>query len=90
MFGQASNLRMIAVHDIASAIGPERTRGLLFFHAFTGSSVTFAFHGKGKKSAWIKWKVCSEVSDVFSKLSQHPPTVGDDELQILEKYNHSY
>jgi len=53
MFGQGSNLRMIAVHDNASAIGPERTEGLLSFHAFTGSNITSAFHEKGKKSAWL-------------------------------------
>ena len=84
MFGQGSSLRCITVHDITSAIGPEKMRGLLFFHAFTGCDVTSAFRGKGKKSAWL---TCAEASsDVFKKLSQCPPTVTDEDLKVLEKF----
>ena len=85
-FGQGSSLRCIAVHDITSAIGPEKMRGLFFFHAFTGCDVTSAFRGKGKKSVWLTWDVCAEASDVFKKLSQYPPTVTDEDLKVLEKF----
>ena len=50
-FGQGQNLKWIPIHDISHSIGPEKSKGLLFFHAFTGCDVS-AFHGKGKKSAW--------------------------------------
>ena len=70
MFGQGSSLRYIAVHDITSAIGPEKMRGLLFFHAFTGMA------NMG----------CAEASDVFKKLSQYPPTMTDEDLKVLEKF----
>ena len=59
---------------------------MLFSHAFTGCDVVSAFRGKGKKSAWQTWDVCDEASDVFSKLSQYPPVVDDEDLESLEKF----
>ena len=41
---------------------------------------------KEKKSAWQTWDVCDEASDVFTRLSQYPPTVDDDDLTTLEKF----
>ena len=57
----------ITIH--VSAIGPEKTSGILYFHAFTGCNVVSAFHGKGKKSAWHTWNVCNDASTVFKKLA---------------------
>ena len=45
-----------------------------------------AFHGKSKKSAWKTWEVCDEVSKIFSKLSEHPSAVDDNDLKALEKF----
>ena len=59
---------------------------MLFYHAFTGCDVVSAFRGKGKKSAWQTWDVCEEASGVFSKLSQYPPVVDDEDLKTLEKF----
>ena len=42
-FGQGANLRWIPIHDIMSAIGPEKSAGLLFFHAFSGCDTVSAF-----------------------------------------------
>jgi hypothetical protein len=47
---------------------------MLFFHSFTGCDVVSAFREKAKKSAWQTWGVCPEAFDVFTKLSQYPPT----------------
>ena len=44
-----------------------------------------AFRGKGKKSAWQTWNVCNDASSVFNKLSKYPPTVGDEDIENLEK-----
>ncbi|KAJ8377440.1 hypothetical protein AAFF_G00259980 [Aldrovandia affinis] len=52
----------------------KKSKGMLFFHAFTGCDVISAFRGKGKKSAWQTCDVCDEASGVFSKLSQYPPS----------------
>lgn len=67
-FGQGASTRWIPVHEVVSAIGPQKASGLLCFHAFTGCDVVSAFHGKGKKSAWLTWDVCDEVSEIFTKL----------------------
>lgn len=84
-FGQGTHLKWIPIHDIISTLGPEKTSGILFFHAFTGCDIVSAFRGKGKKSAWQTWH-CNDASSVFNKLSKYPPTVGDEDLEILEKY----
>ncbi len=85
-FGQEIHLRWIPIHYIVSTIGPQKASGILFFHAFSGCDVVSAFRGKGKKSAWLTWNVCNEVSNVFKQLSKYPPTVGDDDLEMLEKF----
>ena len=59
---------------------------MLYFHAFTGCDAVSSFHGKGKKSAWLTWGVCSDVSETFTKLSKCPTEVSDDDLQRLENF----
>ena len=50
-YGTGTNLRFFNVRDLYISLGETKARGLLFFHAFTGSDTTSAFHDKGKKSA---------------------------------------
>jgi len=83
--GQGASARWIPVHEIVSAVGPQKASGILYFHTFTGCDVVSAFHGKGKKSAWLTWDVCGEVTETFTKLS-HCPTEVSDDLQKLEKF----
>ena len=85
-FKQGRNLRWIPVHDLAVALGPDKTSGILFFHSFTGCDVVSASRGKGKKSAWQTWDVCGEASNIFAKLSKYPPTVEECDMKILEKF----
>jgi len=85
-FDQGANLRWIPVHEIVSAIGPEKASGIPYFHAFTGCDVVSAFRGKGKKTAWQTWNICDEVSETFTNLSQHPTSVSDLDLQRLERF----
>ena len=44
---------------------------MLFFHTFTGGDVVSA---------------CSLFGLVFSKLSEHPPTIEDNDIKILEHF----
>ena len=60
-FGKGEHRRWIPIHEPVSAIGPEKTSGMLFFHAFTGCDVS-SFNGKGKTTAWQTWNVCNEAS----------------------------
>ena len=39
-FGTGKDFRYIPIHAIASALCPQMTKGLVFFHAFTGCDVT--------------------------------------------------
>ena len=84
-FGQREKLRWIPVHDLCCTL-TEKTKGMLFFHAFTGCDVVSAFRGKGKKSAMQTWDVYNEASAAFSKLSQYPPVVDDEDLKTLERF----
>jgi hypothetical protein len=79
-------LKWIPIHDISPSIGPEKSKGLLFVHAFTGCDVVSAFRGKGKRNAWQTWNVYPEASTVYRKLSQYPPVIGEDDQSILEKF----
>ena len=85
-FGQGRNLKWIPVHELTSTLAPERSSGILFFHAFTGCDTVSAFRGKGKKLAWQTWDVCPEASDVFTKLSCYPTDVEEDDTVMLEKF----
>ncbi|XP_056134724.1 mucin-5AC [Lampris incognitus] len=85
-FGQGANVQWIPVHEVVSAIGPEKASGIPYFHAFTGCDVVSAFRGKGKKTAWQTWNICDEVSETFTNLSQHPTSVSDCDLQHLERF----
>ena len=64
----------------------KKSKGILFFRAFTGCDVVSAFRGKGKKSAWKAWHAFDEVTQVFSRLSHFPPAVTDEDLGTLEKF----
>ncbi|KAG7163709.1 hypothetical protein Hamer_G002941 [Homarus americanus] len=51
-FGTGKNRRYIAAHQIAKALGPEKSRALAVFHAITGCDTVSAFAGHSKKAAW--------------------------------------
>ena len=51
-FGKGEKTRWIPTHEVASAIGPEKTRGILFFHAFSGCDIVSSVHEKSKKCAF--------------------------------------
>ena len=66
-----------------SVLGPEKTNEMLFFHTFSGCDVVSVFNGKGKKTR----NVCSpETLNVFTKLSQQPSTIEDEDLRTLERF----
>jgi ABC-type transport system involved in cytochrome bd biosynthesis fused ATPase/permease subunit len=47
------------------ALGPDKSRVLPLFHAFTGCDTVSAFGGKGKKSAWEAWNVYPNLTKAF-------------------------
>ena len=48
--------------------------------------VVSAFRGKGKKSTWQTRNVCNDASKVFNKLSKFPLTVGEEDIEMVEKF----
>ena len=76
-------VRWIPIHEVVLAIGFKKASGILFFHAFTGCDIS-AFCRKGKKSLWLTWDVCEEISSTFAKLSNCPAEVSSEDLKALE------
>ena len=75
-----------AVEEIVTGIGPQKTRGLLYFHAFTGCDVVSSFRGKGKRTAWETWNIFTEIAETFALLSNVPASVTDADMANLEKF----
>lgn len=89
-FGTGKHLRYLSAHDIASALGSEKCKGLTFFHAFTGCDIVSSFSGKGKKSAWETWTKCAEnlqFTSTFMALASPINESGvESHVEVLERF----
>jgi len=85
-FGNGTSLRYLAVHEIASRLGPEKARSLPVFHAFPGCDTVSCFFRKGKKTAWITWMAHEEATSAFLKLSNNADDVSEECLRKLERF----
>ncbi len=85
-FGHGKLFRFISAHGIAAALGSERSRGLLFSHAFSGCDTVSAFSGIGKRTAWEIWQSAEVFQTLFCKLSDSPHQITDTEMNILERF----
>ncbi|KAG7174158.1 hypothetical protein Hamer_G003045 [Homarus americanus] len=85
-FGTGKNRRYIAAHQIAKALGPEKSRALPVFHAITGSDTVSAFTGHSKKAAWATLNAFPEVTTAFLSLASTPRELPDDVLSTLKKF----
>lgn len=56
------------------------------FHAFTGCDAVSCFGGRGKKPAWMTWKMYPEVIKAFVELSSSPETVSAESLELLKRF----
>ena len=71
-FGSSQNQSYFPVHAICNSLGAEKSKGLLFFHAFTGCDQTSFFANCREKSTWSTWHNFDEVTESFVKLSSAP------------------
>ena len=85
-FGHGKIFRYISAHSIAAALGTERSRGLLFLHAFSGCDTVSAFCGIGKKTVWEVWQSAEVFQTLFSKLSDSPNQLTDADIDTLERF----
>ncbi len=83
-FGTGKNLRYIPVHEIASALGPEKAMALPVFHAFTGCDTFSTFANIGKKTVWETWNQFDDVTTAFCSIAQAPTEIEDGSITLLE------
>ena len=69
-FGVGRHTRLIAVHDVAAVLGPQKCHALPVFHALSGCDTVSCFSGKGKKSAWQAWSAYPDVTTAFAELGK--------------------
>ena len=77
-FGTGKHLRYIPIHQLAANLGEDKSKGLLFFHAFTGCDQVSAFAGIGKTTAWNTWENSPSITSMFTQLVFQP------DLNIIE------
>ena len=65
-FGHGKTFRYISAHSIAAALGTERSRWLLFLHAFSGCE-SLHFVGLVRR-LWEVWQSAEVFQTLFSKL----------------------
>ena len=72
-FGMGRSFKYISINKIRPALGEQKSHFLPVFHAFSGCDTTSAFNGKGKRSAWQAWELCSHtMTPSLEFLSTHP------------------
>ena len=64
-FGVGKNVRLIAAHEIACALGPAKSAALPVVYCLTGCDTVSSFSGKGKKSAGEAWNCYTEATDAL-------------------------
>ncbi|KAK3742923.1 hypothetical protein QZH41_015294 [Actinostola sp. cb2023] len=87
-YGTGRNFRYLAIHEIATKLGQERSRALPLFHAITGCDTVSFFAGRGKKTAWEIWNVCPDLTNVLVSLSSLPLSTDDvhASMTIIERF----
>lgn len=75
--GVGNTFSYLPVHEIFASIGPLKSSGLLFFHAFTGCDTVSSFCYIGKKTAWQIADLYPEVWETFRELSTEPAQFHD-------------
>ena len=86
-FGMGKYFRYIAVHEIMQVLGPEKSRALPAFHAFTGCDQTSSFAGRGKATAWGTWNLYNDATLAFAALSSVPTNKTiEDNMPVIERF----
>lgn len=85
-FGVGKHFRYIAAHQLANALGPDKSVALPFFHALSGCDTVSAFAGRGKKTAWETWNLLPDASTTFCSLSCQPSSITDNHLVMCERF----
>ena len=71
-FGSGKHKMFYPIHLFQRNLGDEKSRALLFFHAFTGCDQVSYFNSCKKKTAWKTWTTFPEITAAFVRLSDTP------------------
>ncbi|KAK0150015.1 hypothetical protein N1851_009250 [Merluccius polli] len=85
-FGTGKNFRYIPAHEIAKSLGPDKSKALPVFHAFTGCDTVSAFATRGKKTAWDTWNAYDMATEAFMALSKAPKSIPEEVISIVERF----
>ena len=85
-FGSGNRFRSLPAHDIAVALGREKSAALPLFHALTGCDTVSAFVGYGKKSAWSTWRAFPELTSALLFLTSTPDQITDECMCLIERF----
>ena len=85
-FGTGKHRRYIAVHDIATHLGEEKSAALLFLHAFSGCDTVSSICNIGKKTVWDTWTVLPEVTPLFVELAKLPESLTNEMISLIERF----
>ena len=73
-FGVGESFHLIATHEIANALGPQRCMALSMFHAFTGCDTVSYFGGKREKQhGKCGWHLMMSLKLSVTKQINHLP-----------------
>jgi hypothetical protein len=85
-FGVGKHFRYLALHEIASMLGPERATALPLFHALTGCDTVSSFSSRGK-SAYDTWTDYPALTDCLLQLSLNPNSVSQQQVfSVIERF----
>ena len=85
-FGTGNHFQYIVAHEIATKLGPEVSKALPVFHAFTGCDTVSFFGGREKKTALEAWKSYPDVTNAFLALAYKPLEVSSRCVKHLEHF----
>ena len=87
-FGTKKSYQYIPIYQLSVLIGPDTSRALPPFHAFTGCDSTSQFFGIGKKTAWKVWKGFPELTKTLLAINNYPNSfpIESEHMAILERF----
>ena len=85
-FGTGTHLRKIAAQEMSRKLGPQVSKVLPVFHAFTGCDMVSCFGSKEKRTALEAWKSYPDVANAFLSIAHEPSEVRNKCMEHLERF----
>ena len=84
--GTGKHFRYIPVHEVYTSLGPSRSAGLPFLHAFSGCDTVSSFTNVGKRTHWAVANSSDSFWPVFEMLSKCPQSITESNMNTIERY----